>query len=171
MRVQYIFWSTLSATGGWNKTNPTIIHCYMSLAKSYKPNFVASHLRALCNQWCTSRRFQSIPKRCPFCHLDQNDSIEHCLECNFFQSIYHPYFQRDGTCFTTGEVITFGHIGTETPSDSGYYILYVHIAYLSYNSCAHGQNLSRRLLVRHLKTASEHCPKMRRYIADMRSSE
>jgi len=148
------------------ETVDLIIGTYSALVKSFKPNFVVSHLGALCKQWCTSRRFQTVIKPCPFCGCASGDSIEHCLECHDFQDVFHRYFCRSEAYSSTLEVITFGRCGTHTPSESSYYLLYAHIVFLTYNSCCYGQTLGRRVLVRELKTCAEHCCRMCRYIAE-----
>ena len=73
---------------------PSLIVLYKKLFKMFKPNLISSHLRACFNQWATSRRFGNEGV-CPFCENGE-DSIEHSLTCDSWQSTYHSFFHASG---------------------------------------------------------------------------
>ena len=145
---------------------PDLIDTYRAQLKKLKGNIVTSHLRTLLNQWCTARRFQNIESDCPFGCGTGESAVEHCAVCPAFQTLFHNHFGHAAFSFTLSDIILFGLPREDDGVCSVEYILlYTHVAYPAFNHCSHGGTLSRRLLIRTLKTTVEHCGHSRQLIA------
>jgi hypothetical protein len=151
-------------TGESDALVPKILALYSKLCKTFKRNLVANHLRSVCNQWCTSRRFQSRSRPCVFFCGGGEDSIEHCLSCPRLQALFHDYFAFAGQKFNTLDIITLSLSNPDTSPSDEYLLVFNQIAYLMYNSCRHGGLCNTRHLTRTLKTMAQHCPSVRHLI-------
>ena len=138
-----------------------LLGCYVALAKKFKPNVISTHLRTICNQWCTSRRFQSRNIPCPFGCGSGEDKIEHCLTCPTLQGMIHSYFGYELLHFDNLDIVTLGSLTDHPKAPIEYLVLYNHFAYLMYNTIKHGGLCNTRQFIRILKTVSEHCPHSR----------
>ena len=148
---------------------PSMLDHYRVFGRKFKVNFLTSHLRLCCNQWCTSRRFGLVDRGCPFgCH-EGPDAIEHCITCEEFQAAFMQVLRCKDMRFNIYNLLFFDVGDLPIPQAMcGIILLYVHTAYLAYNMCRHGQRLSARTITFILKKASKHCLKMRCFIIKCR---
>jgi hypothetical protein len=146
-----------------------LIGHYVTRSTCFKASIITSHLRSCCNQWCSTRRFGQPSRGCPFGCGSEQDDIEHCIVCDKFQETYHCIFMRTEFRLSYHNVFLLRGVGGELTDDLRKYVaIYVHLVFLSYNSCKHGKTLSRRSITHSLKRVSIHCYKARSLISKWR---
>ena len=63
------------------------------LAHRAKPSVMGSLIKAMCNGWCTGRRFQKPDSKCLFCDAFE-DSIEHICRCEIVAQCGSDFFKQ-----------------------------------------------------------------------------
>ena len=141
-----------------------LIRCYKTSAKHFKTSIHTSHVRVILNQWCTSRRFGTTPKGCPFLCGHVTDEIEHCVICPKAQYLIHSHFQIKHIIFTLEDIVLFRMNSNSMSSDNVKYCLcYTHICYLLYNACRHGKTMNSRLVTHYIKRVATFCNGFRKF--------
>ena len=112
-----------------------------------------THLRAVCNAWCTNSRFGRKDQSCLFGCGFQSDRVSHTAVCPKFLEMFF------NTCGIRFETIDFEDLALlcgpwidHSSHRAKFVILATHICFLCFNSCRHGVPLSRRLILHKLYT-------------------
>ena len=122
-----------------------------------------SHLRAICNHWCTHSSFGHKNHLCCFGCGFESDRVSHTVACPKFLEIffgvcgiqYHPIEFEDIILLRGSWISLSAH-------RARFILLAVHICFLCYHACRHHTHLSSRLITHnlytythtHIKTAS-----------------
>jgi hypothetical protein len=154
----------------------TFEHCidhifamYRLLGSKYKQCIIVSHLRAVCNQWCTNRRFGLVARHCLFCSA-HSDSLEHYLVCARFASHFCSAINHDFFLPTTENLLCLTHLGNDLNTKAAAFCcIYLHTAFRCYNSCRHGKKMSLRLIRFQLKQIASNCQQCRKDIVFWRT--
>ena len=118
-----------------------------------------SHLRAVCNHWCTFSRFGNKKHGCLFGCGSDTDRVSHTICCPKFWVIFcgvcdinsispslENIFLLNGPCF--------GY----SFDCSVFAILASHVCFLCFNACRHGLPFNRRLVLHKLYSFTRtHC--------------
>ena len=112
-----------------------------------------SHLRALCNHWCTYSRFGNKTHPCCFGCGSPTDQIAHTLACPKFYNVFFgilgtlcPELAFDQVALLSGD--WFDH----SIHRARVILLATHICFLCYHSCKHGALFCSRLVLQKLYT-------------------
>ena len=122
---------------------------HYSSCKSYA--FTFSHIRTISNQWCTRSRFGAKNRGCHFGCGHETDALKHSCICSaywesFFRVARIPVFR-----ISIEKVLIFSSDSVPISQVEFQSILIgLHICFLCFNSCRHGQVLSDRLIQHHL---------------------
>ena len=121
-----------------------------------------SHLRAICNHWCTFSRFGNKDHPCVFGCGFQADRISHTAACPRFLEVFF------GVCGVDTAHIDFDELALlsgawiwSSVHRARFILLATHICFLCFHTCRHGTLFSARLVLhklalytrRHAKTA------------------
>ena len=121
-------------------------HIYGKNKGRLGPKFISTHLRTICNQWCSSRRFGMAPGSCPFGCAEGDDSIAHCLLCPHFEAISRRVIVIPRR-LSLAALLLFEHDGCELDDlECSQCLFYVYICFCAFNSCKHGRKCNLRLI-------------------------
>jgi len=128
-----------------------ILECYKKSSDVIGFAPVLTHLRTVCNHWCTHSRFGNKTRSCLFGCGHPNDQVAHSASCDAFWRIYCGIFNFRSPSFCKHSVLLFQSDWIRDDIDRICFILLgLHTCFLAYNACRHGQPLSRRLVVHKL---------------------
>jgi len=112
-----------------------------------------SHLRAICNHWCTFSRFGQKCHPCCFGCGFESDRISHTTACPRFLEVFF------GICGIHFDLLEFSDIMLLRGSwiahsihRAKFILLATHICFLCHNACRHGSHFSSRLVLHKLYT-------------------
>ena len=112
-----------------------------------------THLRAICNHWCTYSRFGNKNHPCLFGCGHPSDCISHTLACPRFREVFF------GICGITPAPLAFEDLVmldgiwiSTSPFRARFILLSCHTCFLVYHSCKHGAPFSSRLVSQKLAT-------------------
>ena len=130
------------------------------------PKFVSSHVRTICNHWCTRRRFGIDKGRCVFGCGFGDDCISHSLTCPSFCTIASKSVRFDSKYISLVPLLLFHtNDGVVEPFIQAKILIYVHVCFMAHNMCRHGKTMGFnmvRFLLKHLVLRK---PGIRKYIA------
>jgi len=110
-----------------------------------------THIRTISNHWCTRSRFGAKNRGCLFSCGHETDAIKHTCICGSFWETFFRVAHIPSFPVNLKKVILFS--GASSPiSDREFRALIIglHICFLCFNACRHGQRLSDRLVQHHL---------------------
>ena len=110
-----------------------------------------THIRTISNHWCTRSRFGAKNLGCLFSCGHETDAIKHTCICNSFWQAFFRVARIPPFLITLNRVTLFSD--DLCPMDDHEFrslIIGLHICFLCFNSCRHGQSLSDRLVEHHL---------------------
>ena len=112
-----------------------------------------SHIRAICNHWCTYSRFGHKDHPCCFGCGHGSDNIKHVIACPKFVEVFFgvcgipsQHLEFDDIIFLNGDWIGSSSFRIK------FVLLATHICFLCYNACRHGMHFSARLALHKLYT-------------------
>ncbi len=112
-----------------------------------------THLRAICNHWCTHSRFGKKDHPCCFGCGFPTDRISHTVACPKFLEVF---FVTCGINFVQIDfhdlVLLCGSWIGHSVHRARFILLATHICFLCYHSCKHGACFSARLVLHKLAT-------------------
>ena len=119
-----------------------------------------THLRAVANHWCTFSRFGVKRHSCLFgCGADRDIWEILCGICG----LHNPGFDL-------ASILLFKSDWVAVSVDHRNFILLgIHICFLVYNSCRHGQRISRRLVLHRLCGYTRSHPKAAKFVRRVRA--
>jgi hypothetical protein len=139
---------------------------YRTASRKFGFAITFSHVRAVCNHWCTRSRFGNKTSGCCFGCGHISDRIAHTLICprfwEFFFSLTH--YDCQPLAFIDVLLLTL----ESNPFDgnlSDLLLIGTHICFLSYHSCKGGKTLDRRLVQHFLSHYCRSHPRVGRFIA------
>ena len=130
---------------------PFVLALYKKATKIVGFAPVLSHLRAMCNHWCTYSRFGNKRHDCLFNCGHITDQIAHTIACTSFWDIF---FAVSGVSPFPIDIdaIVFIHVPHDACMfDKQMFILLgCHICFLTFHDCKHGSPFSSRRVLHHL---------------------
>ena len=131
-----------------------------------------SHLRAICNHWCTYSRFGNKEHHCCFGCGFPNDKISHTLACPKFLEMF---FRTCGIQFFSLDFCDIALLCGPWISSSvlrmRFALVASHVCFLCYHSCKHGSHLSDRLVLHKLFTYTRRHPKTAKFLRHLKYAE
>ena len=117
--------------------------------KSFALTF--THIRSISNHWCTRSRFGAQSQGCLFSCGHDTDSIKHTCICSSYWSAFFRVARIPIISINIEKVIVFSHNSTPIcHSEFRSILIGLHICFLCFNSCRHGQKFSDRMVQHHL---------------------
>ena len=111
------------------------------------PKKISAHLRTVCNQWCSRRRFGCHAVSCLFKCGGGDDSIGHSLTCKKFAQLACAKLKLDERFVNMETLLLFRPDGDLVNWYLQREILrYVYACFSSFNFCRHGKPLNKRLV-------------------------
>lgn len=149
-----------------------VLGLYKSSASTLGYAPALSHLRAICNHWCTYSRFGNKDHPCCFGCGYHTDQIAHTVACPKFWEVFFV------TCGIAYQRIEFEEIALlhgpwigESAHRARFVFLACHICFLSYHSCKHGAHFSSRLVLHKLYTYTRNHPKTAKFLRQLKYFE
>ena len=110
-----------------------------------------THIRTISNHWCTRSRFGAQSRGCLFACSHETDSIKHTCICASYWNAFFRVARIPNIPISIEKVILFSHDSAPINDDDFRSVLIgLHICFLCFNSCRHGQEFSDRLIQHHL---------------------
>jgi len=110
------------------------------------PKFISCHLRTICNQWCSRRRFGGRTGKCVFQCANGDDDIDHSITCPLFSALAVKKLRLRDELISLEPLLLFSLGSTPlADSDQRKILVYVHLCFNAYNMCRHGKKFSGRL--------------------------
>ena len=137
----------------------SIIMNYRASSRKFGYAVTFSHVRAICNHWCTRSRFGSKSAGCCFSCGHHTDRIAHTLVCPKFWQLFFSLTNFDYQPLDLHDVLLLTHHKEHCDSAlCNVLLIGTHLCFLAYHSCKSGQTLSPRL-VQHLLShyCRSHC--------------
>ena len=131
----------------------SLIQLYRISTNSLGFAVVFSHVRAICNHWCTRSRFGIKNAACSFGCGFISDRISHTLVCPLFWQLYLSFTKFDYVDMCLDDIILLFMDDERCCSAfRSIVLLGTHICFFCYHACKHGQKLNKRL-VQHCLTS------------------
>ena len=128
----------------------SLIMRYKASSRRFGYAVVFSHIRAICNHWCTRSRFGSKSAGCCFACGHSTDRIAHTLVCPRFWELFFSLTSFACQPLDLHDVLLLTlHRESCDSNLCDVLLIGTHICFLTYHSCKSGQTLSLRL-VQHL---------------------
>ena len=119
--------------------------------------------------WCTPRTFGQPNHHCPYCDFDLFEDVGHMLTCPSFQNVCLAAVHQRHMFLTTENLVLLKRNGLPLNADAEELcLIYVHLAFMCYNKCRHGESLCRRLLVHLIARMCSQCSRARNIIKSLR---
>ena len=122
-----------------------------SFASGKSSALTFTHIRTISNHWCTRSRFGAKNQGCLFSCGHETDSIKHTCICDSYWAAFFRVAHIGSFSINLEKVILFSE-GPDPICESEFrsIIIGLHICFLCFNACRHGQRLSDRLVQHHL---------------------
>ena len=138
-------------------------------AIAFAPIF--THLRTVCNHWCTHSRFGVKDRQCLFGCGHFTDQIAHSCTCPAFWHLFCSIFAFESPPICVNTVLLLQSDWISNDFDRICFVkLGLHTCFLAYNSCRHGVPLSRRLVLNKLYTYTRTHMKATKLLCHIRHS-
>ena len=136
----------------------TILHHVPSILRSYRQSLdligfapTLTHLRTVCNHWCTHSRFGVKRHLCLFGCGHHTDQVAHSSSCPAFWRILCGIVGFDMPLIDIDAIHLLHSSWIGSSNDiRAFVLLGTHICFITYNSCRHGMPISRRLVTHNL---------------------
>ena len=146
----------------------SLVQSYRVCSKKFGFAVTFSHVRAVCNHWCTKSRFGNKSAGCAFGCGHPNDRIAHTLICPKFWELLFSFTHTDLIDLDLFDVLLlFHHYDNSFASLRSIVLIGTHMCFLFYHACRHGKTFDRRLLQHHL---SHYCRSHRNVAKAIRES-
>jgi len=121
-----------------------------------------THLRAICNHWCTASRFGNKRHACQFGCGHHTDQLAHSICCPKFWHIFRCILHSPDFPFEPENILLLSDGSTIDDKDRcNITLLGTHICFLCFNYCRHNGPLTRRVVLHHLYHFSKTHSKVR----------
>ena len=128
-----------------------LINVYSFISKKFAFALTFTHIRAVCNHWCTRSRFGNKTSGCVFGCGHENDRITHSICCTLFWDFFFECIKIHPISISLEEVLLLSDDIEMLCCDRQHVIMIgLHILFLTFNSCRHGAVLDKRLVNHHL---------------------
>ena len=111
---------------------------------------VLSHIRALCNHWCTSSRFGRHPTHCHFGCGHNTDRISHTICCLKFWQLFAGVCKVCDFVMEEDSVLLPSILAPVDHTLAHFILLGSHICFLCFNHCRYHGSLNARSVAHHL---------------------
>ena len=128
-----------------------------------------THIRTISNHWCTRSRFGAKCRGCLFSCSHETDSIKHTCICASYWSAFFRVARIPSISISIEKVLLFSHDSIPISHCDFHSILIgLHICFLCFNSCRHGQDFSDRMNQHHLSHFMRHHSRASALLCDLR---
>ena len=128
-----------------------LISIYSRASRSLAFAITFTHLRVICNHWCTKSRFGIKNSPCIFSCGHCNDRITHVVTCNVFWQLFFNITNISPFGLPLESILLFTNDYSFIGEDKCCLVLIgIHICSLCFNSCRHGRTIDARLVQHHL---------------------
>jgi hypothetical protein len=120
-----------------------------SSSKSFA--FTFTHVRTISNHWCTRSRFGAIQRGCVFSCGHETDSLKHTCICATYWAAFFRVARIPPFTMNIEKIILFSNDSIPICEvEFRSIIIGLHIGFLCFNACRHGQHFSDRLVQHHI---------------------
>jgi len=113
------------------------------------PRLKSTHVKAICNAWCSNSRFGGEALACPFCcepNFYANDRVAHAISCPSFVAAFCEFYGLDMFPFhgnfvkllLTGNNFSLSNLGIKAV------LFYIYLCFGCYNHSRHGISFDKR---------------------------
>ena len=129
----------------------SLIQLYKNSTNTLGFAVIFSHVRAICNHWCTRSRFGIKNALCSFGCGFVSDRISHTLVCPCFWQLFFAFTHFDHLDMCLDDIILLFSDDSQCSASFRLIVLLgTHISFLCFHACKNGRTLNKRLVQHYL---------------------